>query len=193
METYLKLGAIKNDNKNCNCITPFYINNMQGINPNTGRYYSSEDENEMKTALYRIANAKNCNINVCCDPNDPAAKPDPAFTQNFIRRFPKILPMYDRSTLTSIKLSTNNNVMGAGWIVPPPYMICKITKATISDTREPTIKIATNLVNDCYTNQCSNAEQITLDNLLQNSKVDMQYTAVDDARVQQAILECNIS
>ncbi len=191
MDTYLKLGSVKNDNKNCNCITPFYINDMQGINPNTGRNYSSEDEDIMKTALYRISNAKNCNINVCCDPNNPASKPDPAFTKDFLRRFPKIMPMYDRSTITSIKLSTRN-VQGPGWIVPPPYLICKITKATINDTTDPTIKMATNLVNDCFTNQCSSAEQITLDNLLQNSKVDMKYTAVDDARVQQAILEGNI-
>ena len=193
MDTYLKLSSVKTDNKNCNCITPFYINNIQGINPNTGRYYSNEDENALKTSLYRISNAKNCTLSVCCDPNDPSSSADPEFTKKFVSKFPKIMPMYDRSTLKSIKLSTNKNVSGRDWVVPSPYMICKITKATITDTEDPNIKMATNLVTDCFTNQCSNVENITIDTLLQNSKADMQYTYVDDARVTQAILEDNIA
>jgi ankyrin repeat protein len=193
MNTYLKLTSVKTDNKNCNCISPFYINDMQGINPNTGRYYSKEDENALKTALYRISNAKNCTLSVCCDPNDPNSKADPAFIKKFISKFPKIMPMYDRSTLKSIKLSNNKNVVGPDWVVPTTYMICKISKATIIDTPDPTIKMATNLVNDCFTNQCSNVENITLDTLLQSSKADMKYSYVDDARVTQAILDNDIS
>ena len=192
MNTYVKLSSVKNDNTNCNCITPFYIDNMSGINPNTGRNYSSNDTDVLKTALYRISNAKGCNIGVCCDPNDPTSNPDPAFTTKFKKRFPKILPIYDRNTLTSIKLSTKN-ITDSGWVEPSTYMICKISKATIKDTDEPGIKVALDLVNDCFTNQCSNLEQITLNNLLQSSKADMTYTYVDDARVSQAINEGNIS
>ena len=69
MDTYVKLTSVKTDNQNCNCITPFYINNINGINPNSGRNYSSEDKDIMKTSLYRISNAKGCNLGVCCDPN----------------------------------------------------------------------------------------------------------------------------
>ena len=192
MNTYVKLSSVKNDNTNCNCITPFYIDNMSGINPNTGRNYSSNDTDVLKTALYRISNAKGCNIGVCCDPNDPTTTPDPAFTSKFKKRFPKILPIYDRNTLTAIKLSTKN-ITDKGWIEPSTYMICKISKATIKDTDEPDMKIALDLVTDCFTNQCSNIEQITLNNLLQSSKADMTYTYVDDARVTQAINEGNIS
>ena len=194
MNTYLKIGSVKNNQQNCNCITPFYIDNITGINPNTGREYSSEDKDAMKTALYRISNAKGCSLNVCCDPNDPTSSPDPIFTNSFIKRFPKIMPIYDRSKLSFIKLSTTSNPSGSGWLDPTPYMICKISKSTITDDpKNSTIKIATKLVNDCFTNQCSNVEEITVNNLLQNSKADMKYTHIDDARVSQAILEGNIS
>ena len=192
MNTYLKLTSTKNDKQNCNCITPFYIDNITGINPNTGRNYSNDDKDIIKTSIYRISNAKGCNVNVCCDANDPTSKPDPVFTKQFLNKFPKIMPMYERSALISIKLSTNKDVIGPDWIVPSPYMICKISKATIKPTTDPTIKIATDLVNDCFTNQCSNVEQISVNNILQNTKTDMKYTYIDDARVSQAILENNI-
>jgi len=193
MNTYLKLSSVKTDNQNCNCITPFYIDNITGINPNTGRNYSNEDKDAMKTALYRVSNAKGCKLNVCCDANDPTSMPDPVFTKKFLKRFPKIMPVYERSTLKSIKLSTNKDITGDGWVEPSAYMICKISKSTITDTTDPNIKLAINLVNDCFTNQCSNIEQITVNNLLQNSKADMKYTYIDDARVSQAIREGNIS
>ena len=192
MDTYLKLTSVKN-NKNCNCISPFYINDITGINPNTGRDYSKEDLDAMKTALYRISAAKGCNVSVCCDPDDPTTNPDPEFTKQFKKKFPKIMPLYDGSQLKSIKLSTSANVKESGWQDPSPHMICKITKSTIVTTPDPTIKIATNLVNDCYSDNCSSLEVMTVKTLLQNAKADMNYTYFDDARVTQAILENNIS
>ena len=192
MDTYVKLTSVKTNNQNCNCITPFYIDSIKGINPNTGRNYSSEDQDIIKTALYRISNAKGCNVDVCCDPKNPTTNPDSDFTTKFKKRFPKILPIYDRNSLKSIQLSTKN-ITTKGWIEPSTHMICKISKATIKETKDPNIKIATNLVNDCFTNKCSNIEQITLNNLLQSSKADMTYTYVDDARVTQSIREGDIS
>lgn len=192
MDTYLKLASVK-DNKNCNCISPFYLNNISGINPNTGREYSTEDINILKTSLYRISNAKGCNVATCCDINDPTLNPDSKFTKQFIEKFPKIMPIYEGSELKSIKLSTSADVKESGWQDPTPYMICKITKATITDTKDTHIKLATNLVNDCYTNNCNAGDQITIDTLLQNTKADMTYTYFDDARVVQSILEGNIS
>jgi hypothetical protein len=35
MDSYLKVASVKKDNQNCNCITPFYMNDISGINPNT--------------------------------------------------------------------------------------------------------------------------------------------------------------
>jgi len=195
MDSFFKLSSTKN-NSNCNCISPFYLNDIKGYNPNTGRDYDVEDRDIIKTALYRISNARGCKANVCCDPNDPTSSPDSEFVKNFIARFPKIMPIYDgsyRSNLNSIKLSTNSNVTGSGWITPSTHMICKLTKAKISDTKDPTIKIATNLVTDCFTDQCNQAETITVKNILQNSKADMSYTYFDDARVTQAIRESNIT
>ena len=192
MDSYLKVGSVKKDTKNCNCITPFYLNDISGINPNTRREYSREDKDAMKTALYRISNAKGCELNTCCDPNDPNKKPDEEFTKQFLKKYPKIMPMYERSSLVSIKLS-KKPITANGWITPSSYMICKITKAQINDTDDPDIQLALTLVNDCFTNQCSNIEEITVNNLLENSKSDMKYTYLDDARVEQAIRESNIS
>ena len=192
METYLKLASVKPD-KNCNCISPFYINGISGINPNTGRDYSPEDLNIMKTALFRISAAKGCTVSTCCDPNDPTAMPDENFTKQFKRKYPKIMPIYEGSQLLSIKLSTTKDVKESGWQEPSSYFICKITKATIQPTKDPTVFQAVNLVNDCYNDSCNSAETITVNNLLQNSTADMKYTAIDDARVSQAILEGNIS
>ena len=192
MESYYKVSSTKKQ-KNCNCISPFYINDISGINPNTGHDYTTDDVNILKTALFRVSNARGCDVSVCCDPNDPTSTPDANFTNQFLQKYPKILPMYEGSKITSIKLSTTNNVSTSGWIIPNSNMICKITKATISDTSDPTIKLATNLVKDCFTDQCTQAESITVNNLLQNAKNDMSYTFVDDARVTQAISESNIT
>ena len=192
MDTYLKLTSVKNDS-NCNCIKPFYINNITGINPITQRDYSSEDLDAMKTSLYRISTAKGCGVSVCCDVNDPNTILDSEFTKQFIKKFPKLMPLYEGTNITGFKLSTIEDVKETGWQVPTPYMICKITKATITDSKDPTIKLVSNLVKDCYSNNCSSLETITVNTLLQNSKADMNYTYFDDARVSQAILENNIS
>jgi len=192
MNTYLKLSSTKT-NQNCNCISPFYIDSISGINQSTGHNYTDEDKDILKTSLMRISNAKGCNVSVCCDPNDPTSMPDANFTAQFLQKFPKIMPVYQGSTMTSIKLSTTNDVKTSGWQVPSTHMICKITKAKLNDTADPTIKLATNLVTDCFTDQCNQAETITMNNLLQNAKSDMNYSFVDDARVSQAISEGNIS
>ena len=192
MNTYLKLSSTKT-NQNCNCISPFYIDSISGINPDTGHNYTDEDKDILKTSLMRISNAKGCDVSVCCDPNDPTSMPDANFTSQFLQKFPKIMPVYEGSTLKSIKLSTTTNVKTSGWQTPDAYSICKITKSTINNTSDPTIKLATNLVTDCFTDQCNQAESITVNNLLQNAKGDMKYTYIDDARVSQAISEGNIS
>ena len=57
MNSYLKISSTQK-NKNCNCITPFYIDNITGINPNTGHNYSDDDKDILKTALFRISNAR---------------------------------------------------------------------------------------------------------------------------------------
>ena len=194
MNTFLKLSSAKPE-KNCNCISPFYIDGLTGINPMTGRNYNKDDKDNIKTAMYRISNAKGCNLSVCCDPNDPTSTPDPEFTKQFIQKFPKIMPIYEGSTLTSIKLSTTADVKESGWVEPSPYIICKITKSKIVDTEDPTIKIATNLVTDCFTDQCNQAENLTINYLMQSAGRDMNtnYTYIDDARVSQAIMENNIT
>ena len=102
MDTYLKLSSVKND-KNCNCITPFYISDIRGLNPNTQRDYSTEDIDAIKTSLYRISNAKGCNVSVCCDVNDPTTVPDTKFTNAFIKQYPKIMPLYEQHLMLNLQ------------------------------------------------------------------------------------------
>ena len=82
MDTFLKLTSVK-DKNNCNCISPFYINDISGINPNTGRDYAPEDKDILKTAFYRVSNARGCDVSVCCDPNDPSKTPDEKFYYSY--------------------------------------------------------------------------------------------------------------
>jgi hypothetical protein len=193
MNTFLKLASYK-ENKNCNCISPFHIEDISGINPNTGVDYTNEDRDVIKTALYRISNSKGCQVGVCCDPKDPFSSIDQDFMNAFIKKYPKIQPVYNGTTLTSIKLSTTTDVTDSGWVDPTPYFVCKITKATIQPSDKATVLIATNLVVDCFSDSCNDTEKITLKNLLAGSKSEMlQYTYVDDARVAQSIREGNIS
>lgn len=191
MNTLLKLSSVKKD-KNCNCISPFHLEELNSLNPQTNRAYTTEDKEALKTALFRISNAKGCDIGVCCDPKDPFTSMDKNYVDRFKAKYPKIYPKYNGSQLVSISLSTTKDVNESGWIDPTPYFICKITKAKITDTNNPNIKSAVNLVNDCFVNNCNEAEKITLDNLLANKKSATDYTYFDDARVVQAIRDGNI-
>ena len=85
MESYYKVSSTKKQ-KNCNCISPFYINDISGINPNTGHDYTTDDVNILKTALFRVSNARGCDVSVCCDPNDPTSTPDANFTNQFLQK-----------------------------------------------------------------------------------------------------------
>ena len=49
MNSYLKLSSVKK-NQNCNCISPFYIDSISGINPNTGHQYTDDDKDILKTS-----------------------------------------------------------------------------------------------------------------------------------------------
>jgi len=191
METFLKLTSNKKA-KNCNCITPFYINDISGLNPNTGSDYTDTDRDVVKSTLYRVSNARGCNVDVCCDPNDPFSSIDQTFMNNFKKTYPKIMPIYNGTILDSIKLSTVSKVKQSGWQIPTPYLVCKITKATIVPTNDPTLFTATNLVQDCFSDSCTDVEKMTLKNLISNSKNEMQeYTFVDDTSVATAIRDGN--
>lgn len=192
METFLKLTSNKT-NKNCNCISPFHINDISGINPNTNINYTSDELDVIKSTLYRISNARGCKVDVCCDPNDPFSSIDKEFMSSFKNTYPKIMPVYNGNVLNYIKLSTTTKVKQSGWQDPSPYFVCKITKATIKPTDDSTIYLATNLVQDCFTDSCNDVEKITLNNLLEGSKVGMkEYTTFDDNILEDAIKDGNI-
>ena len=192
METLLKLTSYK-PNKNCNCITPFHITDISGINPNTQAEFTDNDRDVIKTAFYRISNSRGCKADVCCDPNDPFTSIDKTFMDQFKQTYPKIMPIYNGSTLDHILLSTTKDVKQSGWIEPTPLFVCRITKATITPTDDPNIFTASNLVRDCFTDSCTDVEKITLQNLIANSKTQMgEYTAFDDRVVANAITDGNI-
>lgn len=192
METFLKLSS-NDPTKNCNCISPFYMSDISGINPNTSSTYTNDEKNVIKSTFYRISNAKGCSTGVCCDPNDPFSAIDQNFMNAFKSTYPKIMPIFNGTSLASIKLSTIENVYESGWIIPTPYYVCKITKSTILPTNNPNIFMATNLVIDCFTDQCNSAEQIILTNLLSSGKTETVSTQIDDVKVVSSIQSGDIS
>ena len=192
METFLKTASI-NPEKNCNCIAPFNLNDIKGINPKTGKPYTSKDKQIIKNTIYRISKNKNCKLNVCCD-KATYSNIDEDFYNKFINTYPSVKILKKNANELSAILLSKSEKSGEGWMKPTPYIICKVSKSTISDTKNPIIKIASMLVKDCYTDSCDNLESIDLSKIIGSSKTfDFKYSSFDDARVTQAILEGNIS
>lgn len=193
MDTFLKIDST-NTSSQCNLLDPFFFNDMKGINPETGRDFTDKDIKNVKSTLYRISNAKGGELGVCCDPSDSYDNIDQTHYNNFIKTYPKIKILKRNGDIEGILLSNTANISGEDWITPAPYHICKIAKATITDTKFPNIKMASKLVKNCFTDSCDNTEMINFDQLVGKSVTEEQgYTAFDDARVSQAIREGNIT
>lgn len=193
METFLKQTSVKQDN-NCFCISPFNFNELDNkINPVTGRKYSDRDKKVLEANFKRMSNQQDCRIIDCCDPDDTYENVDPDFLAKFKKTYPSVSIEKSKNTINRILLSTVKK-NEPGWVEPTPYIICKVSKSSISDTEDPAIKQSTSIVSDCFKDSCDNLETsiINLDsNTGRIAEVDQGYTAFDDARVVQAILEGN--
>ena len=193
MDTFLKQTSIKPDS-NCYCISPFNFNELDNkINQVTGRKYSDKDKNVLNAKFKRISNQKDCRIVDCCDPNDTYENVDPEFLAKFKKTYPSVSIEKTKNKINKILLSTIKK-NEPGWVEPTPYIICKVSKSSIKSTGIPTIKESTNIVSDCFKDSCDNLETsiINLDNNTGRiAAKDQGYTAFDDARVVQAILEGN--
>jgi hypothetical protein len=191
METFLKQTSIKQDN-NCYCISPFNFNELDNkINPITGRKYNDKDKKVLEANFKRMSNQRDCRIIDCCDPNDTYENVDPEFLAKFKKTYPSVSIEKSKNTISKILLSTVKKDE-PGWIEPTPYIICKVSKSSITPTEDPTIKESNNIVSDCFKDSCDNLETsiINLDsNTGKIAEIDQGYTAYDDARVVQAILE----
>tara|TARA_B100000575_G_scaffold282139_1_gene273469 strand:- start:6956 stop:8875 length:1920 start_codon:yes stop_codon:yes gene_type:complete len=196
METILKINSIKKDS-NCNCIDPFNINKLDGINPITGKRYTSNDHKIIKSTIFRISKERDCEVGVCCDPNDSYDNINQEFIDKFKRVYPsvKVYKKYGKINYILLSKKKNHELSDSndGWEDPTPYLICKITKSTIKPTNNENIFVSTNLVSDCFTDSCDNTEKIQINQILNKSKSELSYSSFDDARVSQAILEGNMN
>lgn len=193
METFLKQTSVKDDS-NCYCISPFNFNELDNkINPVTGRKYSNKDKKVLEANFKRISNQKDCRIIDCCDPDSTYENVDPDFLAKFKKTYPSVSIEKSKNTINKILLSTVKKDE-PGWVEPTPYVICKVSKSSIKPTEDPTIKESTGVVSDCFKDSCDDLETsiINLDsNIGRIAAKDQGYTAFDDARVVQGILEGN--
>jgi hypothetical protein len=194
MDTFLKIDST-NSSSQCNQIDPFFFNDMKGgVNPETGREFTDKELKNVKSTLYRMSNAKGGKLGVCCDPNDSYDNIDQTHYNNFKKTYPRIKLLKRNGALEGILLSKTANISGEDWIEPTPYHVCKVSKATIIDSKYPDVKIATRLVKNCFTDSCDNTEMINFNQVIGKSITEEQgYTSFDDARVTQAIREGNIT
>ena len=192
MDTFLKIDSTKASSK-CNCLDPFFLNNIDSVNKDYGRIFNKKDIKNIKSTLYRVSNNNGCTLGVCCDPNDSYDSIDTNYLNSFKRVYPKIKVIKEGGEIESILLS-KRVINEEGWIEPTPYYICKISKSKITNTKQPNIKIATQLVKNCYTDSCDNTETLNFDNIVGKSLTEEKgYTAFDDSKVAYAIINGDIN
>ena len=186
MDTFLKIDSTKQSSK-CNCLDPFFLNKIDSVNKDYGRIFNKRDIKNIKSTLYRVSNNNGCQLGVCCDPNDSYENVDQNYLTNFIKVYPNIKVIKSGGEIESILLS-KTIINEEGWITPTAYHICKISKSKINNTQKPYIKIATNLVKNCFTDSCDNTETLSFDNIVGKSLLEERgYTAFDDSKVSKAI------
>ena len=197
METFIKQSSINNDN-NCYCIAPFNMIELNNkVNTATGRLFTNEDKNALQGKFKRYSTQKNCQIIDCCDPKDSYQSVSKPFFEKFKKLYPSVSLLKDKNVISKIILSKIKK-NEPGWIDPTPYIVCKVSKSNITDTADPNIKEANNVMQDCFTDSCDNLETTIL-SLNDNSsnktpqKIIYHHTSFDDARVTQSILEGNIN
>jgi len=186
MDTFLKIDSTKQSSK-CNCLDPFFLNKIDSVNKDYGRIFNKRDVKNIKSTLYRVSNNNGCQLGVCCDPNDSYENVDQKYLKNFIKVYPNIKVIKSGGEVESILLS-KILINEEGWIQPTAYHICKISKSKINNTKKPYIKIATNLVKNCFTDSCDNTELLNFNNIVGKSLLEESgYTAFDDSKVAKAI------
>jgi hypothetical protein len=192
MDTFLKIDSTKSSSK-CNCLDPFFLNNIDSVSEEYGRIFNKKDVKNIKSTLYRVSNNNGCTLGVCCDPNSSYDTVDQQYLNNFKKVYPSIKVIKEGGEIESIILS-KDKVQEEGWIEPTPYYICKISKSKISETNKPNLKIATQLVKNCYTDSCDNTETLTFNNIVGKSLTEEKgYTAYDDSKVAHAVINGDIN
>jgi ankyrin repeat protein len=199
MDTYQKLASTPTNKKLCNCVAPFFLSDINGINPNTGRPYTDDDRATIKSTLIRMSNAKGCTLTTCCEASANYTNIDPTILREFSTKFSHYQLIHKNGLLDSINLWNPNATASTstptpttplssdGWLPMEPYIICKISKATLVHIK-PNIINARNLVNDCYSNNCDNIEVLQLNNILSHTATtDLNNTFVDDYKLYNAI------
>lgn len=185
----------------CNYIPSGSVMKLNEINPNTSRPYSSDEKKLILNTYARICNVKDGTMRYCCDPDAGINDMD---TMKLVEEIKKIYPSarsnIQNGLLHSIEF-TNVKKTGNGWKPLNPYMICKISKADVKplevnseeNPRNQNSKeqhyIATNLVHDCFSDNCENIDRdTTLDTIMNKARLEsVKFSYMDDLRVVENI------
>jgi len=188
MDTFGKL-SISDPESKCNIVTPFYPENLVSeINPLTRKYVSPQDLQQVKTRLDRINQEYNGEISLCCDPNNPSKN------QEVLKRYQEVIPsvrlIKKNGVLDSIHCSYVKKPASEGWSVLTPHLVCKLSSVSQNDiitTEDENVIIIKNLKRDCFTDNCDKADGITIEQLFEQGKRNINYTYYDDAKVVDSI------
>lgn len=193
MNSLLHISSVNKDER-CNYIKPDNLSKFYSINPETGRTFTDKDRDILLKNYERVSNIKGGKVLKCCS---RANTFENSANQDFIESVKSVYPIVRinkrLNEIVSIELSKNPNKRGVGWEPITPYIICKLSNATIQPTDDPSIKIATRLTSDCFIDNCDNVDRdITLGSILNQSQEDLKYTYFDDAKVVEAIQNNNV-
>jgi len=191
MNTIRNLSCV-DINNNCNLIKPASLEILYGVNPETGRLFNKQDRNVVMNTYNRMCNTSEGTVGVCCDKMVKSTTQEAKKIVNTIRKnYPSAKVNKRNGIIENIELSKVKK-NGAGWKPLTPHLICKLSKATFTPTKNPNIVIANKLVQDCFLDNCGNLEkEITVKHILATTKKDMDYTYFDDSKVAESIRDNN--
>jgi hypothetical protein len=185
-ETYklYKVASVSQD-KQCNYVKPFdWVKFQMDYNPITKKPIIDEDIDAVKSALMRLNNSAGGEIVQCCDPNNTVA--DSVLLAKYKAKFPAIRQIIQNGVVKYIEVSTVPQDLTKGWETLTPYLLCRIGKTEFKTTDKPNIFRSVELVQDCYSRDCSQ-DTIGLEHLFNSARADMQFSYYDDAKAADAV------
>ena len=130
MNTIRNLSCV-DINNNCNLIKPASLEILYGVNPETGRLFNKQDRDVVMNTYNRMCNTSEGTVGVCCDNMVKSTTQEAKKIVNTIRNnYPSAKVNKRNGIIENIELSKVKK-NGAGWKPLTPYLICKLSKATL--------------------------------------------------------------
>lgn len=182
--------SCSNNNNKCDYIKSSKFINLDKINPKTNRRFTSQEKNDILNQYKRVCDIKEGDVSNCCDLNEGLEGKSRLSTlriQSIKRRYPSVRLNIDNGIIISMTLS-KVKMDGSEWMDLTPHLICKLSKATIvPDKINRNFMLATNLLRDCFIDNCNNGEpELNLDTIIKGNS-DIKYTFMDDAKAEEYI------